>query len=118
MWTDLIALSDAVYCDSAITIDGRKPGGSTVVLSTGGGWTQTDLLTVTCNQAQFSSSDALGASAVVLQQYDASGQLVAEVTIPITTYLTAETVQGYPDQPVPAWAQGTNVIVTWGKAIS
>jgi hypothetical protein len=80
----------------------------------GSSWDQGTLLTITASGAAFSAGDV--GNAIVLQQYNASGVLTAEVTVSIVAYTSATVVQGYADQDVPAWAQGA--ILTWGKAVT
>lgn len=113
---------DALFLDSHLTYDGRNTGATTVTLSTGGGWTVNDEITVTA---------ALGTPFVVgdpgndivvwvdVDSVDEAGDTVTtrtKVKIRVDTYTSSTVVSGYPDKDVPASLRST-ALTTWGRAV-
>lgn len=104
---------DAVFMDAAITVDGRHTGTTTMTLSGGSLWDDTEQLTLTASVATFSAADV--GNAIYL--YDADGALV-RCTVEAYTSTTVVTVR--PDRAVPATMQDTAVgdgDGSWGRAI-
>lgn len=99
---------DAKFLDSMLTYDGRNTGATTMTLSTGGGWTINDELTITASAGYFVAGDV--GNAIVMWSGD------DEITVNITSYVNATTVRGYATKTVPAALRST-ALTTWGKAV-
>lgn len=124
-YLDTTFYSDFVGCDSALTYNGTAQAalsGTPIGLlttSTGGGWTTSDLITMTSTLTPFSASDVANGNQVVLSQYDALTGLVTDrVTFSIVTFVNGGVVRGYPQRAVPAWAQNISQTLNWGKAVT
>jgi len=100
---------DAFYVDCGATYDGRNTGATTMTLSTGGGWTVNDTITVAASAGYFVSGDV--GNQIVVWNDDGD-----EVKITIGTYTSATVVSGYPNKTVPAALRST-ATTSWGKAV-
>jgi hypothetical protein len=85
---------DWVYCDSALTYDGRNGGSGTVTL-TGSGWTESDTLTLTASDAIFAGTSDVGDGFKLTSGDDS-------VRVVITGYVSATEVQVQSVGTVPA----------------
>lgn len=123
-YLDTVFYSDFVGCDCSLTYNGTAAAalsGSPIGLlttSTGGGWTQSDLITLTSTLTPFASTDPAHGNQVVLSQYDSNGLVTDRVTFSIVNYVSASVVQGYPLRTVPTWAQNISQTLNWGKAVT
>lgn len=114
---DTTLLTDFTGPDCSLTYNGTATDGSTLTPTTGGGWTTSDLLTLTASTSHFAASDVTNHNQVVLSLTDATtGLVVDRVTFSILTYLSATQVQGYALRDVPTWAQVA--VSNWGKAVT
>ncbi len=105
-------IDDAWFVDCGLAYDGRNTGGTTMLLTTGAGWTSEDDLTLTASVPYFAAGNV--GDAVVLQQIDDDGEITDEVTLDIIAYLSDTQVTVQADKTVPAWAQVA--LATWGLA--
>lgn len=108
MYTDI--RYDAVFLDSYLSYDGRNTTATTLTLSTAGGWTVDDQITVTASGATFVPGDPGNAFHLL----DADGNTI--VSILVNDYTSATIVAGIPSKTVPVAAQGVATAV-WGKAV-
>lgn len=99
---------DNIFMDSALSLDGRHTGSTTMTL-TGSGWTYLDTLTLTASAGTFLSSD-------VGNEIHLTGSDGTLIRCEITAYTSATVVSVRPDRTVPASMQAT-AISTWGKAV-
>ena len=99
---------DAFFVDSGLTYDGRNTGATTMTLTTGGGWTVQDLLTVESSVAYFVAGDV--GNEMRLRSGD------TEIRLAIVGYTDNQHVTGYPSQDVPAALQAV-ATTDWGKAV-
>jgi hypothetical protein len=104
--------TDAIFVDSALTYDGRNTSGTTMTLTTGGGWTPTDNLTLTSSVGYFVAGDV--GNMIVLQQI-VDGVVIDSVRLNIIGYTSPTVVTVQPGKDVPAWAQVA--LTTWGKGV-
>lgn len=88
--------SDMVYMDAAVTYDGRNTTATTVGLSTGGGWTEYDLLTITASASIFTAVTDIGDAIRLTAPTGESVQVI------IDAYTSGTVVQGYSVGTVPA----------------
>ncbi len=125
---DDVLFSDSVFCDSSLTYDGRNTGSTTMTVTTGGGWTPVDLVTITASAGEFTGGDV--GNQIVLQrladgtQTDPAtglpyrvGTVLDVTSFQVTGYTSATVVTGNPLGTVPTWAQAT-ALTTWGRAVS
>ncbi len=125
---DDVLFSDSVFCDSSLTYDGRNTGSTTMTMTTGGGWTPVDLVTITASAGEFTGGDV--GNQIVLQrladgtQTDPAtglpyrvGTVLDVIAFQITGYTSATVVTGNPLGTVPTWAQAI-ALTTWGRAVS
>ncbi len=107
--------ADANFLDSALSYDGRVTNGDTVTLSTGGGWTPSDLITVTASAAHFTAANASNGDIIVVRQVAAGGMTAVDVQIVLSSYTSGTVVAGHPVATIPSWARG-GAIPIWGIA--
>jgi len=100
---------DARFLDSFLTYDGRNALSTTVTLTTGGGWTVDDLLTVTASAGAWVAGDV--GNAVVL--LDSDGAEILRVDI--ASYTSATVVHGYPSKTVPVAQRSATAV--WARAV-
>lgn len=127
-YTDIT--TDAVFSDSSLTYDGRNTGSTTMTLTTGAGWTPTDVITITASAGFFVVGD-VGNTMIVQEIADgtqlqtfsdgsiqpyAVGTIIDQVKLNIIGYASATVVTALPQKTVPTWAQAT-ALTTWGKAV-
>lgn len=116
-FTDSTLLTDFVGTDCSLTYNGSATDGSTITATTGGGWTTSDLITLTASTAHFLASDVTNRNQVVLSLTDATtGLVIDRVTFSILAYISTTQVQGYAQRDIPAWARVA--WSTWGKAVT
>ncbi len=99
---------DAFFVDSGLSYDGRNTTATTMTLSTAGGWTVQDVITVTASAGYFVAGD-VGNDMVLRAGTD-------EVRIRIETYTSSTVVSGTPSRDIPASLQGV-AVTDWGKAV-
>jgi hypothetical protein len=104
---------DAIFTDSALTYDGRNTGPTTMTLTTGGGWTPADNLTLTSSVNFFSAGDV--GNMIVLQRI-VDGVVLDSVRLAITGYTSPTVVTVQSGKIVPTWAQAL-ALTTWGKGV-
>ncbi len=121
---DFETIDDAWFVDCGLSYDGRNTDATTMTLTTGGGWTPQDDLTLVASVGYFAVGDV--GNAIVLQQiadgttYDGDVRIPADtitdqVTLDIIAYTDTQTVTVQSDKDVPAWARVA--LATWGKAV-
>lgn len=121
-YLDTVFYSDYIGTDCGLTYNGTYGDGN-LTTSTGGGWTQSDLVTLSLfifEPNTFTAADVTNGSQVVLTLYDAiTGLAVDRVTFSILTRISAQQAQGYPQRTVPTWARGTiSGLAQAGKAVT
>lgn len=99
---------DAYFLDSFLVYDGRNTGATTLTLSTGGGWTHDDELTITASAAEFAAGDV--GNVFVLRSGDDS------IRVEVTSYTSTTVVKGYPANDVPATLRAA-ATSDWGRAV-
>jgi hypothetical protein len=105
-----------IFSDSSLTYDGRVTTGQTAILTTSGGWTPTDAITVTLSFSadyKFTADDV--GNAMVFQQIAADGTVTDTLTLNIVAWTSATVVTAIPTRDVPDWAKVAST--TWGKAV-
>lgn len=101
---------DFIAMDSAITYDGRNTDPThEMEMSSGGGWTADDTITLTSSAAYFASGDVGNAIHMTLD----GG---AELRLRITGFTSDLIVTGKPHKTVPA-AMRNVAITEWGRAV-
>ena len=100
---------DAFFVDCGLTYDGRNTTATTMTLSGGTNWLNTETLTLTASAPFFSSADV--GNAIVLQN---AGD---EITLTIYEYTSTTVVTGRANKTVPT-AFRTTALATWGKAVN
>lgn len=100
---------DATFLDSFLTYDGRNSSATTVELSTAGGWTVDDEITVEAALGTPFVSGDVGNEIVIWSGDD-------EIRIQVTAYTGSTEVSGYPNKTVPASLRST-ALSTWGRAV-
>ena len=105
---------DACFTDSSVTYNGTVTDGTTITLTTAGGWTTTDTITVTASAPQFQSSYV---GDQIIAWYDNTSTGVHErVKLTVIGYTSTTVITCQPTSDVNAHLQG--VVTTWGKALS
>ena len=120
-------LTDAIFCDCALTYDGRNTTSTTMTTSTSGGWTPQDTITLTASGSFFSVSDV--GNAIMLRKLATGveinpatstpypiGWVIDSVRFDIIGYTSATVVTTNPSKAVPTWAQAT-ATTSWGKMV-
>lgn len=102
-------IEDAVFMDSAITVDGRNTGSTTLTISGGIDWYD-ETLTLTASASTFSVGD-VGNKFFL---YDADGNLVR---FTVDAYSSATVVTGTVDRTVPSGLRAT-ATTSWARAVS
>lgn len=109
-------VTDYVGMDSAVTQDGTNTGSTTMTISGGSAWDDTELLTVTVSAVTdvnegsgFKAADVGNA----IHFYDSDGELLVRITITEVTSTTV--VKGFASESVPA-AIRTTATTYWGHA--
>lgn len=100
---------DATFMDSFLTYDGRNTEATTVELSTAGGWTVDDEITVDAALGTPFVAGDVGNEIVVW-----SGDDLVRITV--SSYTSNVEVSGYPSKTVPAALRST-ALTTWGRAV-
>jgi len=100
---------DATLLDSFLSYNGANAGATTVTLSTAGGWTEADLITVTASGATFSAGDVGNGITVWVQ-----GGAVARIRV--TQYISDTVVKGNPIDDVDETLQGV-ATTNWSRAV-
>ena len=104
---------DFIGMDCANTYDGRNTSATTMTLTGGTQWNETETLTLTASAGtNFSAVDVTNQNQVFLTGSD--GKLIR---FTIKTYTSATVVSGLPDRTVPASLRSTATLV-WSKAVS
>lgn len=106
---------DSVFVDAGLTYDGRNTGATTMTLSGGSQWLQSETLTLTASASFFTSSDV--GNQVFLNILDSKGNQTDQVRFTITGYTSGTVVTGTPHKTVPSGLQAVSV-TSWSKAIS
>ena len=122
-YTDTVYYTDFWGVDCGLSYDGTVTNGDTLAVTTGGGWTPTDLLTLTANAAHFDSTDPARHNKLVLSLIDSATGLVTDrVTIQILTVTSNTVAHGQAERDVPTWARvtpiGYSITKQWGKAVT
>lgn len=118
---DRTYLTDAYFPDSAQLYDGRNTGGTTLTLTTAGGWTSADIFTLTASAGIFALTDAAAgnpqgvANEFILRQVSSAGIDTARLYFTVTQWLSPTQVRVTTNAAVPTWARVA--LTTWGKAI-
>jgi hypothetical protein len=108
--TALTDVRDLIFMDAALTYDGRNTGATTMTLSGGSAWDNTETITITRSVSGFASSNV--GDAVVF--YDSAGAELFRVDI--TAYSSGTVVTGRPNKSVPA-AFRSAAVTAWGLAV-
>ncbi len=121
-FVDKTYLTDAYFPDSAQIFDGRNAGGTTMTLTTSGGWTANDVFTLTASVATFLASDVAAgnpqgaANEYILRKVSAvTGLDTARLYFTVTQYISTTQVIVSTNADVPTWARVA--LTTWGKAV-
>lgn len=101
---DPLRPQDAYFVDCGSTYDGWNKAGTTVTITGGTLWDNTELLTLTSSVPIFAGGD-VGNSVVVVTN-NAQGVEVSRVTLTITALSLTTVVQGYVDHLVPVPLRG------------
>jgi len=113
--TDIV---DGVFMDSALSYDGRNTTAQTMTLSTAGGWTHEDDITITSSTAYFSAAEvgnAIWLTAVT--GVDEDGEDVTDsIRITITAYTSTTVVTGRPNKTIDTAFQGV-ALTSWSRAV-
>ena len=96
---------DMIYMDSSLTYDGRNATATTLTLSTGAGWTEDDLLTVTASASLFTGVNDEGDGL----EFEVDG---VKLRLVIEDYTDATHVQARPVRDVPAEFRGV-ALTSW-----
>ncbi len=114
-------LTDAYFPDSAQVFDGRNDTGTTLTLTTAGGWTPTDVYTLTSSAPLFAGTDGPTANPqgvgneFILRKVGSDGYDTARIYCQVTDVISTTVVKVTIDADVPAWARVA--MTTWGKAV-
>lgn len=100
---------DAFFVDSGLTYDGRNTTATTMTLTGGTLWDETETLTCTASAATFAASNV--GDAVVVTAADGVGY-----TCIITAYTSTTVVSVTPDTELPADIRGA-ATTSWGLAV-
>lgn len=122
-YNDTVYYSDFWGVDCGLAYDGTVTNGDTLTVTTGGGWTPADLLTLTATGSHFASTDPARHNKLVLSLIDSATGLVTDrVTIQILTYTSGTVAHGQAERDVPTWARATPIgystTLQWGKAVT
>jgi hypothetical protein len=90
---------DAFFVDCGLSYDGWNTGATTMTLSGGSSWDETELLTLTASAGAFAAGDV--GNQVFLPYVDADGN-DALLRLRIDSYTSATVVKGFADKTVPA----------------
>lgn len=107
-FVDEDAVEDQTVLDSYLTYDGRNTSATTMTLTSGGGWTYEDTLTLTASASYFEASD-------VGKEIHLTGSAGDIIRCSITAYTSATVVSVTPNRTVPATMQST-AITDWSYA--
>lgn len=103
-------IADLIPCDSSLIYDGRNTNGAhTMTLTSAGGWTYTDTLTLTSSAAYFAASD-------VGNEIWLNGSDGTVIRCEVTAFTSNLAVSVKPHKTVPA-AMRTTAISDWEKAV-
>lgn len=106
LWTDRV---DAIYLDACLTYDGRSTDGSTMTLTGGTTWKNTETLTLTASAAKFQPEDT--GNEIWLTGADGE-----KVRFGIETFSSTTVVTGKAKKTVPTSLRAT-ATDTWAKAV-
>lgn len=105
---------EAPMVDSIVTYNGLNTGSATMTLTSGGGWTEADTLTLTASSSTFLSSDVgTDATSRKFFLWDSSGNVVR---CTVTGYTGATIVSVRPDRPVPTALRAAST-TRWASAV-
>ena len=104
----VVAVEDSYFVDSGLSYDGKNASATTLTISTAGGWTVNDDLTVNASGALFTAADV--GNKFVLR----SGTNSVEVAV--VTYISPIAFSGRSSRDVPALLQNI-ATVDWSKAV-
>lgn len=99
---------DAYFADSFLIYDGRNTGSTTLTLSTAGGWTINDTITITASAAQFVAGD-------VGNDYELTVG-TSTVRIRVVTFTSTTVVSGTPSMTVPTALRNV-ATSTWTRCV-
>ncbi|HAL21822.1 MAG TPA: hypothetical protein DCP40_03695, partial [Stenotrophomonas sp.] len=85
---------DWKYADSLLTFDGRNKAGTTVALSTAGGWTENDTITATASEPIFAGEGDVGDILLITAGSDRVRVRIA--ALPSSTVATVESIGEVP----------------------
>jgi hypothetical protein len=102
---------DNIFMDSAVTYDGFNAGVTTLTLTSGGTYTENDLLTCTASASTFLPTDVGNEI-----HFFTEGDVQLLLKFKITAYTSATVVQGYPVTDVPVSLQNV-AYAFWARAV-
>lgn len=92
-------MRDAFFVDSGLSYDGRNTGSTTMTITGGTDWDETETLTITASASTFKSTD-VGDEVAFFHNDE-------RYSLEITAYTSGTVVSGVPDRTLPAEYQAT-----------
>jgi len=110
---------DAYFVDCGLTYDGRNTGATTMTLTGGTAWDDTEELTCTASSAAFSGTSNIGDEVVFyVTEVDPDTEVseTARYVCVITGYTSTTVVKVRPDRTLPASIRAV-AVTAWGLAV-
>lgn len=104
----VVDIADACFLDCALSYDGRNTGATTLTLSGGTAWDETESLTLTASASRFLAGDVGNAYVLTFGADDIWCEVIA--------YTSSTVVTVRPDREVPAGLR-TTATTAWARAV-
>ena len=111
---------DATFMDSFLTYDGRNTSATTLTLSTAGGWTVDDDITITSSLAQFIAGDVGNSYILNILDTDEESETYNEplysIKLDVTAFTSSTVVTARPRKNVPTQLQSV-ATASWSRCV-
>lgn len=105
---------DAYFVDCGVTYDGTNVGATTITISGGVNWNETEQVTLTASAGQFIAGDVGNVYVLILT--DASGNELSRIRMAVEAYTSSTIVLARASGAIPVGLQGV-ARVTWQRAV-
>jgi hypothetical protein len=105
---------DAFFVDCGVTFDGTNVGATTITISGGVNWNETEQLTLTASAGQFIAGDVGNVYVIILT--DASGNELSRVRMTVEAFTSSTIVKARASGAIPPGLQNV-ARVTWQRAV-
>lgn len=105
---------DAYFVDCGVTFDGTNVGATTITISGGTNWNETEQVTLTASAGQFIAGDVGNTYVIIL--IDSAGNELSRVRMTVEAYTSPTVVLARASGAIPVGLQGV-ARVTWQRAV-